>query len=100
MTTNALRQPKWKRVETLRQARTFDSNKEHYVSLGLCNPCAAQAAFGHQLGFSRSKPPCQACRPVVALFSVKEANHWRSQSPRHGAKFSPQLRPRMSQERP
>lgn len=92
MPTDAPRSVKGKRVETLRQAQTFDYNKNHYVKLGLCSPCAAQAAWGHQLGFSKSKPPCQECRPLVACFPVKEASNWRSLSPRHGAKLPRQLR--------
>lgn len=100
MTANAPRPAKGKRVETLRQARTFDSNKRHYVSLGLCSPCAAQAAWGHQLGFSECKPPCQECQPHVDTLPVPKPNQWRSLSPRHGAKFSARLRPEMGQERP
>jgi hypothetical protein len=80
-------------VETLRQARLFDAYKRRYVRLGLCYACAAQAAWGHQLGFSLSKPPCPACQPVVNTFPVRRPNQWRSYSPRHGAKFSSGLRP-------
>ena len=58
--------------ETPRQARTFSTVKGHYLTLGLCSPCAAQAAFGHQLGFSRSKPPCNSCRAIIASFPVEE----------------------------
>lgn len=100
MIDKASRPPKWKRAETPRQARTFDSYKEHYLGLGLCGPCAAQAAFGHQLGFSRSKSPCEVCISLVAGFPVPETNSWRSSSPRHGAKLSPQLRPGMGYQRP
>lgn len=71
--------------ETPRQARTFSTVKGHYLTLGLCSPCAAQAAFGHQLGFSRSKPPCNSCRAIIASFPVEEPGPWRSRSPRRGA---------------
>ncbi|WP_275778041.1 hypothetical protein [Paenarthrobacter sp. Y-19] len=81
-------------VETVRQARSFDAYKRRYVRLGLCYPCAAQAAYGHQLGFSLSKPPCHACQAVVDTFPVKRVNGWSSWSPRHGAKLSAGLRPR------
>lgn len=97
MTANAPRPAKGKRVETLRQARTFDSNKGHYESLGLCNPCAAQAAWGHQLGFSECKPPCQECQPLVDRFPVAKPNQWRSNSPRRGAEFSSSDHPGMGQ---
>lgn len=99
MTANAPRPAKGKRVETVRQARIWDSNKKHYLSLGLCRPCAAQAAWGHQVGFSQSKPPCRKCQPFVDSFPTKRANGWRSLSQRRGAKFSMQVRPRIGRER-
>lgn len=74
--------------ETLRQSRTFGTVKGHYLNLGLCGPCAAQAAFGHQIGFSRSNPPCEGCLPTISSFPVKEPGPWRSSSPRRGAEFS------------
>ena len=70
------------RTETMRQARTWDMVKTKYVAAGLCHKCAAQAAWGHQLGFGfRStrnwpdedrgiKPPCETCAPIVATFPV------------------------------
>lgn len=88
MTANSPRPTKGKMTETLRQARTFDLNKKHYVNLGLCNPCAAQAAWGHQLGFKESRPPCQECQTLVDSFPVPKPNGWYAWSPRHGAKFS------------
>lgn len=71
--------------ETPRQARTFSTMKGHYLTLGLCSPCAAQAAFGHQLGFSRSNPPCDSCSSTIGTFPVREPGPWRSSSPRRGA---------------
>lgn len=53
------------RPETIRQALTWENLKNHYVDAGLCNGCAGQAAYGHQLGFTRIKDPCTACRSVV-----------------------------------
>jgi hypothetical protein len=85
-------------VETLRQARIFDSTKRHYERLGLCRICAAQAAWGHQLGFSRvTKQPCRECQPFVDRFPRARPGKWRSYSPRSGAKFSLGVRPDMSQ---
>lgn len=83
------------RVETLRQARIFDSAKRHYERLGLCGVCAAQAAWGHQLGFSGINPPCHRCQPIVDAFPVNKPGKWRSNSPRYGAKFSTLVRPGM-----
>lgn len=78
-------------AETLRQARTFDATKAHYERLGLCRICAAQAAWGQQLGFSWIKPPCHGCQPLVDTFPVSKPGRWRSNSPRHGVKFSPSI---------
>lgn len=94
---NTASRPAKSSAESLRQARTFDSNKRHYVSLGLCSPCAAQAAWGHQLGFSKSKSPCQGCQPLVDSFPVRRSNKWRSHSQRRGAKFLASVRPDMGQ---
>jgi len=61
---------------------TWDRIKARYVGDGLCDACAAQAAYGHQLGWHyhssrewpevdrRIKPPCPACAPIVATFPV------------------------------
>ncbi|SKB44229.1 hypothetical protein SAMN05660473_00722 [Arthrobacter sp. 49Tsu3.1M3] len=76
------------RPETLWQARTFKTMKRHYERLGLCRVCAAQAAWGHQLGFSRINPPCHDCQPIIDTFPVDKPGLWRSRSPRRGAKFS------------
>lgn len=81
-------------VETLWQAKTFDTTKRHYERLGLCRVCAAQASFGHQqgLGFSQIKPPCHKCQPIVDTFPVDKPGLWRSCSRRRGAKFSSSIR--------
>lgn len=46
------------RPETLRQAETWENVKNKYVAAGLCNGCAGQAAYGHQMGFHRIQQPC------------------------------------------
>lgn len=79
--------------ETVRQATTFEAIRKHYVRLGLCSRCAPQAAYGHQLGFSRAQPPCKKCQPIVDTFPVAKPNQWRSNSPRRGAKFSDSICP-------
>lgn len=69
------------RPETMTQAIRWQTNKNHYVvTLGLCHVCAAQAAFGHQVGFTRINQPCPDCATVVAGLPDKAANGWRSQS--------------------
>jgi hypothetical protein len=73
------------RPETRRQAETWDRNKRHYVQLGLCSRCAAQAAWGHQLGFTEVHAPCSGCLHVVIGFPVNEPGEWRSSSPRRAA---------------
>lgn len=75
--------------ETISQARTWDRVKTLYLRDGLCHACAAQAAWGHQLGFgyvvnrpwgdsARIKAPCRVCAPIVATFPVARPNGWRS----------------------
>lgn len=50
--------PKRDKPETARQAETWQNTKGKYLAAGLCNACAGQAAYGHQLGFHRIQPPC------------------------------------------
>lgn len=66
-----------KQPETLAQAVEWDRRRGHYLRTGLCHRCAAQAAYGHALGFSRVHSPCAACIPVVANFPVAATNGWR-----------------------
>lgn len=67
------------RPESLREARTWEIVKGKYAALGLCGRCAAQAAWGHQIGFGRLEhQPCAACAPVVATLPVATASPaWR-----------------------
>ena len=53
--------------ETVTQAKVWDRKRKRYLIAGLCNVCAAQAAWGHALGFGkdRIKEPCNACQPIV-----------------------------------
>ena len=69
---------KMKRPETLSQARTWQRQRDRYGAEGLCGMCAAQAAYGHQLGFTHIEPPCSACSPMVARFSTAKPNGWRA----------------------
>lgn len=47
-----------------------------YGKAGLCRMCSAQAAYGHQLGFSRVHPPCRSCAVVVKALPVHKPNGW------------------------
>jgi hypothetical protein len=73
-----IRNGKRRRPETLSQARTFDRLNRRYLAVGLCYRCAAQAAYGHQLGFALSHQPCERCAPLVAELPTKRVNGWRS----------------------
>lgn len=64
--------------ETLRQARRFDSTRNAYAKQGLCNRCAAQAAYGHADGFQTVKAPCGECASIVASFPRPSVNGWRA----------------------
>jgi len=76
--------------ETASQASSWTVRKNKYLVLGLCEACAAQAAWGHQLGFAPHEhvrsgrtvleginPPCTECAPIVAEFPVEGAGGWR-----------------------
>lgn len=68
--------------ETKSQADEHGRTMRHYIRLGLCNPCAGQAAWGHQNGFSSIHPPCQSCQPIVNTFPTDEPGPWRSKARR------------------
>lgn len=58
-------------AETMEQAPTWENTRNGYAALGLCDKCAAQAAWGHQQhagGWNSLHPPCVACAPIVAGF--------------------------------
>lgn len=65
--------------ETMSQAHTWVVTANAYEADGLCRGCAGQAAYGHQLGFSRVHPPCDTCQPIVDTFPVDagQATPWR-----------------------
>jgi hypothetical protein len=66
--------------ESATQAATWQTTTTRYIALGLCPRCAAQAAYGHQLGFSRVEPPCADCLSVVEGFDMEKPNGWRKAS--------------------
>lgn len=47
--------------ESLRQARRWDETAARYRTHGLDPACAAQLAWGHQVGFSQVRPVCDEC---------------------------------------
>lgn len=67
--------------ETVRQAQRWDAIKLCYVDAGLCDRCAAQAAWGHQDnagGWDNLHPPCGRCKSVARGFPVPTTNPlWR-----------------------
>lgn len=65
--------------ETARQAHTWETVANLYETDGLCRGCAGQAAYGHQLGFSRVHPPCDPCQSIVGGFplSAGKDSPWR-----------------------
>lgn len=70
---------KAERPETLRQAITWESVKRNYLQHGLCDRCAGQAAWGHQIGFSRLEQlPCGKCWPAVQRLPKAQPDGWRS----------------------
>lgn len=74
--------------ETPSQAREWDKTRNHYSRLGLCNRCAAQAAYGHADGFSTVHSPCIECIPAIGMLPTSQPNGWRSQSRRKGKALS------------
>ena len=72
------------RPETRSQAHTWDRVKTHYEKAGLCGACAAQAAYGHQLGFHKINPPCDHCSYVVLPVDLLKVHGIRGQRWLHG----------------
>ena len=65
--------------ETMAQARAFQKVNAQALRFGLCPTCAAQIAWGTQLGFARTtREPCQTCTPLVALLPVAKPGGWRT----------------------
>lgn len=76
---SALKAAKVDSPETFRQAQRWDSAVIRYSRAGLCGPCASQAAWAGQIGYSRVRPPCEECAPIVADFpGAEHVNGWRS----------------------
>ncbi len=67
--------------ETLAQASFWERTRVRYLDVGLCDRCAAQAAWGHQKGaggWSMIKSPCLRCAEVVSSLPMETPNPvWR-----------------------
>jgi hypothetical protein len=69
-----------RRPETTSQALMWDEVKGRYLSAGLCHGCAAQAAWGHQIGFAGLEyQPCEICRGTVLPATVTNRHGSRGQ---------------------
>jgi len=68
--------------ETVAQAVIWERVKVRYLRAGLRFACAAQAAWGHQVGaggWCAINPPCEVCAELVAMFTYPTPNPvWRS----------------------
>jgi hypothetical protein len=53
--------------ETLRQARRWDEMAAQYLRTGMHDVCAAQMAWGRQLGMSKVRPACDECARMRSL---------------------------------
>lgn len=74
-----LREGRKREPETLTQAKVYDRKVRRYRNAGLCETCAAQAAWGHAIGFQKIHDPCKRCAPIVALFDTPgpRGSKWR-----------------------
>jgi hypothetical protein len=72
-----------RRTESFRQARTFDEVRATYRADGFCSRCAAQASFGHQLGFAVVACICVSCHGKRAnyRFAAEHAQRWSGATP-------------------
>lgn len=66
-------------AESMSQAKIWDRKNKRYIIAGLCFTCAAQAAWGHALGFEKIKDPCTECQPIVNGFETPgpRGSKWR-----------------------
>ncbi len=73
------RQPAAERPETIEQAKRWDVQKSRALAQGLCDKCASQYAWGLQVGFSHSHPPCSSCAAIIgAVVGEARPNGWRN----------------------
>lgn len=53
------------KLETLDEARGFDTSAKAFRKLGFCDVCAAQAAFGDRSCFAGVQQACTRCSPLA-----------------------------------
>jgi hypothetical protein len=66
--------------ETMSQAITWGVVKTRYLNEGLCEKDAAQAAWGHQNGFTQINDPCSDCLGTVLSIELIERHGIRGQN--------------------
>lgn len=66
-------------AETTGQAVTWSGLNKKYKEAGLCDRDAAQAAYGHQLGFARIHNPCTPCSKITLPSTIAEGTRKRGQ---------------------
>jgi hypothetical protein len=68
--------------ESPRQVRDWEYAKHRYARAGLCERCAALAAWSHQDGaggWAKLRPPCVDCAEIVEQFAYPTVNPlWRA----------------------
>jgi hypothetical protein len=67
--------------ESHRQAKRWEQVKRWWLAVLDCHPCAAQAAWAAQCGYSVVHPPCGSCRAKVAALPTPAVNGWRTGEP-------------------
>jgi hypothetical protein len=60
--------------ETIRQAKRWDVWCDEYADTGFCPVCSAQAAWGHQLGFTQVRAVCSVCTGMTPPYA--SAKQW------------------------
>jgi hypothetical protein len=57
----------------------WDVQKSRAIARGLCERCAGQYAWGLQIGFTYSHPPCGKCAVIIAsAIGELRPNGWRN----------------------
>jgi hypothetical protein len=63
----------------LGQAKNWQANLQAHINVGLCHRCAAQVAWGIQIGFKHLEhSPCRECEPIINMLPRSTSNlKWR-----------------------
>lgn len=76
--------------ETLSQAISWGLVKNKYLLEKLCHRDAAQAAWGHQNGFTQIKDPCDKCQGIQLSIEMIERHGVRGQNWLNGKYIKPE----------